>query len=298
MILDLEGPFDLSLSLEAAACFYPLDEAPQRYLRRAVRTPADVAIVEVRQLRREPPRLGAKARGGLHGRQLAALTLRLACADLDLRPFYRLAREDPIMGPLTASLHGLKPLQPATVFESAVIAITEQQLSMAAAYRIRSRLVRHFGESVGDLWVFPGPEAFLHGSDRELAGCGLSRQKAGYLKALARSIADGGIDLESLRAESDDAIRARLLGCHGFGRWSVEHVLLHGFGRPGALPATDVSLQKVVGHYLAAGRRLTAEGAERVLSRFRPFHGLAAFYLSVAYRRPPPGGSAAFEKRR
>lgn len=88
-----------------------------------------------------------------------------------------------------------------------------------------------------------------------------------------------------MRPDPDAEVRARLMDIPGFGRWSVEHVLLHGFGRPGALPSTDISLQKVVGHYLARdGQRLTPERLERALAPFRPYQGLAAFYLSVAYR--------------
>jgi DNA-3-methyladenine glycosylase II len=182
-------------------------------------------------------------------------------------------------------LAGLKPLQPATIFEAAVIAVTEQQLSMAAAYRIRSRLVRRFGECAGDVWLFPCPEQLAKASASELGACGLSRQKIGYVKGLAGVIVSDALDLEAMRPDPDADIRARLMAIPGFGRWSVEHVLLHGFGRPGALPSTDVSLQRVVGHYLANGRRLTAEDLERALAPFQPYDGLAAFYLSVAYRR-------------
>jgi len=284
LILQLVGPFDLPLSLEAATIFYPgVEPAAGGRLRSAIAGPA---VIEVMQLSRRPPRVGLRVSGAPSDQRVCSLVGRMVCADLDLRPFYRLARQDPVMGPVTASLAGLKPLQPATAFEAAVIAITEQQLSMAAAYRIRSRLIHSLGERAEDLWRFPDPERFADAPASELAKCGLSRQKISYLKALARSIVAGERDLESMRRDADAEIRSRLTDIPGFGRWSVEHVLLHGFGRPGALPSTDVSLQKVVGHYLANDQRLTADELEQALAPFRPFQGLAAFYLSVAYRRP------------
>jgi len=283
MILQLVGPFDLVLSLEAAAIFYPgVEPPPGGCLRSAVSGPA---VIELRQLSRRPARVELRVSGAPGDPRVCSLARRMVCADLDLRPFYRLALRDPVMGPVTASLAGLKPLQPATIFEAAVIAITEQQLSMAAAYRIRSRLVHAFGERAQDLWRFPDPDRFAVAPASELARCGLSRQKINYLQALARSIVAGEMDLEATRRAGDAEIRARLTQIPGFGPWSVEHVLLHGFGRPGALPSSDVSLQKVVGHYLADDRRLTADTLERALSPFQPYAGLAAFYLSVAYRR-------------
>jgi DNA-3-methyladenine glycosylase II len=287
MILQLVGPFDLPLSLEAGAIFYPRGEPVQRTLRAAAETGKGPAVVEIAQLPGTPARIAVSvcATGANAIPQLRALAHRLVSADLDLGPFYRLAIPDPVMAPIIASLAGLKPLQPATAFEAAVIAITEQQVSMAAAYRIRSRLVHRLGQRVGDLWLFPSATRFAHTPATELAGCGLSRQKIGYLTALARSIATGELDMESMRGDPDDELRARLSNIRGFGRWSVEHLLLHGFGRPGALPASDVSLQKVIGRYFAAGRRLTPEQLEQALSPFRPYQGLAAFYLSVADRR-------------
>lgn len=292
-ILELDGPFDLALSLEAAAIFYPRVGPHPRTLKVALPAGLGVGVMELMQLSREPAQIGVAVAGVESDLAVRRLAGWLICGDLDLRPFYRLARHDPLMKALTAELAGLKPLQPATIFEAAVIAITEQQLSMAAAYRIRSRLVQCFGERAEDLWLFPGPERLADPSTAELAACGLSRQKIGYLKMLAASIVSGELDLESMRTDPDDEIRARLMGIPGFGGWSVEHILLHGFGRPGALPSSDVSLQKVAGHYLAQGRRLTAIELEQALAPFRPYQGLAAFYLSVAYRRRNGAGQTS-----
>jgi DNA-3-methyladenine glycosylase II len=284
-VLKVAGPFDLPLSLEAAAIFYPRAGPHPRTLKVALRAGPGVAVMELTQLSREPARIGVSLADAESEPRVRGLAGRLICANLDLRPFYRLARHDPVMNSVTAELVGLKPLQPATIFEAAVIAVTEQQLSMTAAYRIRSRLVHRFGERADDLWLFPGPEQLADAPAAELGACGLSRQKIGYLKRLAAGIVSGELDLESMRADPDAEVRARLMDITGFGRWSVEHVLLHGFGRPGALPSTDVSLRKVVGHYLAHGQSLTSNELERALSSFRPWDGLAAFYLSVAYRR-------------
>src|SRR5205807_7824511 len=72
----------------------------------------------------------------------------LVSADLDLGPFYRIVEPHPIMGPIAKALRGLKPLRPLTLFEMAIIAITEQQLSLAAAFHIRTRLIERFGTPV------------------------------------------------------------------------------------------------------------------------------------------------------
>jgi DNA-3-methyladenine glycosylase II len=189
------------------------------------------------------------------------------------------------------SLPGLKPLRPATLFEMAVIAITEQQLSLAAAFHIRARLVRRFGTPFDDLWIFPSPEMLAATSLPDLGNCGLSRRKAEYVKSLAQRIAEGALDLEALRRESDERIRGALVSNRGFGEWSVQYILGRGFGRPDSLPSGDTGLRRVVGQYLAGGRRLTTTELEQALAPFRPFRGLAAFYLAVHWRLRRGAGS-------
>ena len=70
-------------------------------------------------------------------------------------------------------------------FEMLVIAITEQQISLAAAYRIRTRIIERFGDHVNGLWAFPTPRRLSESSTADLMRCGLSQRKAEYVEGLA-----------------------------------------------------------------------------------------------------------------
>jgi DNA-3-methyladenine glycosylase II len=192
------------------------------------------------------------------------------------------------MGPVIAALTGLKPLRPPTLFEMAAIAITEQQLSLAAAFHIRTRLVKRFGTPFNGLWIFPSPHKIATAALPDLAECGLSLRKAQYLQALAHTTLLGGLEFETLAPHADHEISRTVMSNRGFGEWSTQYILARGFGRPDSLPSGDVGLQRVIGHYFAGRRRLTKEELERVLSPFKPFRGLAAFYLSVHWRLRRP----------
>jgi hypothetical protein len=172
------GPFDLPLSLMAEASFLPPLPHSPRSLKLAVRVSGHPAIIEICQRSKVPAVIAASANISIPRSQLTELAQRLTACDLDLRRFYRIAARDPIMGPIAKQLHGFKPLRPPSLFEMAVIAITEQQLSIAAAFHIRSRLVRRFGTPIEDLWVFPTPEVLAEASLHDLALCGLSNRKA------------------------------------------------------------------------------------------------------------------------
>jgi 3-methyladenine DNA glycosylase/8-oxoguanine DNA glycosylase len=63
-----------------------------------------------------------------------------------------------------------------------VIAITEQQLSIVAAFHIRSRLIKKFGTPIANLLLFPRPETLASARLTALRACGLSKQKAEYIR--------------------------------------------------------------------------------------------------------------------
>lgn len=281
----LQGPFNLPLSLQAAACFLP----PQGglvppVLRVATRFARQPAILEIRQTRRSPPEIEAFSTIPLHQRRLQERVQWLASADLDLRRFYRLVAPHPVMGPVARSLNGLKPLRPASLFEMVVIAITEQQLSLTAAFHIRGRLVARFGTPYVGLWIFPAPETLAETPLDDLMNCGLSRRKAEYIKFLAQRVADGTFDLDALAQKTDAEAYADLVNQRGLGPWSAQYILARGLGRHDCLPSDDVNLRRVVGKYFSRGLNLTPSQLEQALLPFAPFRGLAAFYLSVAAR--------------
>ena len=238
----------------------------------------------MRQIRRKPPILEIRTVLPNSASEVKRLARWIIFADLDLRPFYRIAASHPVLGPITKELYGLKPIRPASLFEMLVIAITEQQISMAAAYRIRKRIIERYGERVNGLWVFPTPRRLSESSVAELMRCGLSQRKAEYVKGVANEVTDGLLDLDRLETMSDEDVRFLLLQIRGLGPWSAEYFLVRGLSRPDRIPADDLGIRSVVGRYLGRGLRLSPQGTLRKLSAFKPYRGLAAFYL-LAYER-------------
>ncbi len=114
--------------------------------------------------------------------------------------------------------------------------------------------------------------------------CGLSQRKAEYVKGLADKVANGLLNVNQLETMSDEDVRSLLLQQRGLGPWSAEYFLVRGLSRPDRVPANDLGIRSVVGRYLGRGQRLSATGTMRKLSPFKPYRGLAAFYL-LAYER-------------
>jgi DNA-3-methyladenine glycosylase II len=278
------GPHDFELSSRVAGSFSPDPFQDFSVLRFAVRIRDNPTVLELRQLRRDPATLEIRTNLEDSASEVKQIARWIIFADLDLRPFYRIAASHPVLGPITRELHGLKPMRPASLFEMLVTAITEQQISLAAAYRTRTRIIERFGDHVNGLWAFPTPRRLSESSAADLMTCGLSQRKAEYVKGLAYKVANGLLDLDQLEAMSDEDVRSLLLQVRGLGPWSAEYFLIRGLSRPDRVPADDLGIRSIVGRYLGRGQRLSPQGTMRKLSSFKPYRGLAAFYL-LAYER-------------
>lgn len=281
-VVEVTPPYDLRRSLAVAASFAPTMGSAPRLLRFAARIGGRVGAIEVRQTTTSTLRASFDGRGDR--RAVHRIVAWMVFADLNLRPFYRLAGRHRVLAPILRRFRGLKPMRPVTLFEMAVVAITEQQISLAAAYAIRTRLVERFGYRAEGCWAFPDARRLAAAPLRQLRSTGLSRAKAGYVRALARDLEDGRLDLEAISALPEADAREALMNIRGFGPWSADYVLVRGMARPDRVPLDDLGVRDVVGRLLGSGARASSSEAGQLLAPFAPYRGLAAFYL-LAHER-------------
>jgi DNA-3-methyladenine glycosylase II len=154
--------------------------------------------------------------------------------------------------------------------------IVSQQVSVASANaifgRLESRLAPLEAHNV------------LGADDEALRACGLSTPKMRALRALARAIAEEGLDLGALGSlPAPDAHRA-LVAVSGIGPWTADIFLLFCLGHPDAFPAGDLALQEAARLALGLEQRPDARGLETIAERWRPWRGVAARMLWAYYR--------------
>ena len=214
---------------------------------------------------------------------LRELLRNMFATPFDFDSFRRVAKTDRLMNTISRELVGLRPIAPPSIFEALVIAITEQQISLEAAIAIRSRLIEKYGDVVkfrGRMfYAFPTATCLAAAKPSHMRGVGLSQGKALYISQLARKIAANQLDLEQLREMEDDAAVAALTKIKGIGPWTAEYALVRGMGRVNSLPADDLGIQRAVSQAYFKGKRVSSKEVRRVLSRFSPYSGIAAFYL-------------------
>ncbi len=208
---------------------------------------------------------------------------------MDLKPFYRVAKKDPVLAKLVERLEGLKAPRTETVFEALVDSIIEQQISLDVARALQLRLIKRFGEEAkidGDIYyTFPRPEALGHAEIAEMRNLGLSVRKAEYVRDSAKAVVDGKIDLESMRGRSNtDDLIEELTNLRGVGRWTAELVIIRGMGRFEAVPADDLGIKRTVSRFYFDGKAASADQVRELARNWGEWSGLASFYLLMAER--------------
>jgi DNA-3-methyladenine glycosylase II len=195
-------------------------------------------------------------------------------------------------GPLAERLRrylGLRPLAIPDPFEALVWAILGQQINVAFAARLKRVLLERYGRIVEvdgqPFRLFPGPERLADVTLEELRPLQFSRQKALYVRELARALVDGQVDLEALRVRSDEEVVAEITRLKGIGRWTAEYLLLRGFGRPDAIPAGDMGLRAMVGRLHGLGRNASEPEVRQAAEPFAPYRGYLAMSLWFALQQ-------------
>jgi len=202
----------------------------------------------------------------------------------DFDQFYAIARRDSAMRNIAKKLRGLRPIRPPTIFESVIIAITEQQISLYAAIAIRSRLVQRSGNTITregrTFYGFPTPESLAKAKPAGLRKVGLSAAKARYIAEFSKKIANDEFDLNGLSRMDDEQAVAELTKLRGIGEWTAKYTLVRGMGRVNSLPADDLGIRRAVSQIYFKGRNVSSEEVSNILTKkFAPYSGIAAFYL-------------------
>jgi DNA-3-methyladenine glycosylase II len=196
-------------------------------------------------------------------------------ADLD-HAIARLIDTDPRFGPVLARA-GRPPLRRrADGFAGLTSIVVSQQVSTASAKAIWERLNLAFDPL--------DHTAVLGARSAKLARAGLSAPKIRTLKAIAKAIDRGDLNLPALVDKPAEEAHAALTAVHGIGPWTADIYLLFCLGHADAWPAGDLALQEATRLVLALKTRPTVKEMGPLAEAWRPWRGAAACMLWTYYR--------------
>jgi AraC family transcriptional regulator, regulatory protein of adaptative response / DNA-3-methyladenine glycosylase II len=181
---------------------------------------------------------------------------------------------DPLLASLVAARPGLRLPGAWDGFEAAVRAVLGQQVSVAAARTLATRLVLKHGHAVDGVdglhCLFPTPAQLM---TAELESLGVTRARAATIRAIAAALVAQEVDFAI--DTPLDAFVARWTALPGIGPWTAHYIALRALSHPDAFPAEDLVLRRVAGD----GAPLTARALLARAEGWRPWRGYAVIHL-------------------
>ncbi len=172
--------------------------------------------------------------------------------------------------------HGHPPMwtRPAT-FQTLILTILEQQVSLASAYAAFRKLKEKIG--------YVTPEKILLLSDEELRSCYFSRQKIVYARELAKAIQSKQLRLKKFSNAPEAEIRHELKKIKGIGDWTVDVYLMHALQRSDLFPLGDIALVNSLKEVKKLHPQTTKEDMLAIAESWRPYRTIASMILWHAY---------------
>lgn len=153
-------------------------------------------------------------------------------------------------------------------FVSMVHLILEQQVSIASAQACMDKLALHLGEIT--------PQNILKTTDEDLKKCGISRQKANYIKNLSEKTISNEFSFESLEKLPEEEVYQNLISLKGVGRWTAEVFMLFCMQKTNVFPVGDIAIQHTMRELFNCQ---TIEEMEIFSEIWKPNKSLATFLL-------------------
>ncbi|MEV6526927.1 AlkA N-terminal domain-containing protein [Longispora sp. NPDC051575] len=166
---------------------------------------------------------------------------------------------DPVLAGSVRDAPGIRIPRAVDGFEVTVRAVVGQQISVAAACGVAARLVRD--------GLFPDAPALLELPDEAFS---MPAKRRETLRALARAVVDGDVDLEP--GADRDAAEQALLALPGIGPWTAGYVALRALGAPDVLLDTDLVIRRTA-------HRLGITDLPAHAERWRPWRSYAMLHL-------------------
>jgi AraC family transcriptional regulator of adaptative response / DNA-3-methyladenine glycosylase II len=175
----------------------------------------------------------------------------------DPAPIARHFRRDDVLGPLVRRFPGTRVPGAWDGFEMAIRAIVGQQISVAGATTLMTRIATRHGVT---------PQSLM----RARTNPGMPQTRWNSIRGLARAVSRGEVTF-TRGATLEESID-RLTAMPGIGPWTAHYIAMRALREPDAFPHSDLGLRKAVGMIPATELLARAEA-------WRPYRAYAAILL-------------------
>lgn len=189
-----------------------------------------------------------------------------------------LIRADSHLGELIKAQRPIVRTPRTDYFASLARAIIGQQVSVAAATAIYDRL---------EVATRMQPEQVLYLTEEQVRRIGLSRQKATYLRDLARHFVEQPTAYSHLGQATDEEVVAELTTVKGIGTWTAQMFLMFTLARLDVFAPGDAGLQRAMCQLYEWDAVPPPATLESVAETWRPYRTVACWHLWASLSNTP-----------
>jgi DNA-3-methyladenine glycosylase II len=130
----------------------------------------------------------------------------------------------------------------------------------------------------------PHPELVINTNHEQLRSCGLSNQKANYVKNLATYFLDQPIEKKHWNKFEDEEIIQMLSSIKGIGKWTVQMTLMFTLERPNVFPIDDLIIKNSVIYYYNLDKtdKNLIQNVHKIAEKWSPYRSFACYYFWAA----------------
>lgn len=219
---------------------------------------------------------------------------RILGTDLDLRPLYDKAADDPVLGPKLTDLYGLKRMARANLFEDTVNRIIQMRLShkptaRKMVYKVRKNygsLITAGGKNVP---AWPRPHQLVKASPMSIRKLGPTKRKGEFIIGFAEDLLSGEQDLDQLENADPQTFYETIKEVRGVGPTSAQQLMLFR-NRPDAAFPSHKSKGKEKGHrrwiimsYGGDPNNTSEEEFQQIITNWEGYESAALEFLFVSW---------------
>lgn len=140
--------------------------------------------------------------------QANSVLARILGTNINLKPFYEQASDDPVLGPKMNEFYGLKRMARGNLLEDIINRIVQMRLShkptaKKMVFRVRDAYGAHLTHNGKKLPAWPRPYQLAKANPAQIRKLGPTLKKGEYLVGLAQDMLGGNVDLEYLDKEAE-----------------------------------------------------------------------------------------------
>ena len=214
--------------------------------------------------------------------------------EMDLRPLYDNAADDPLLGDMLSTLYGLKRMTRANLFEDILYRIVQMQMNHKPTaklmmYRVREAYGTALMYGSRSIPAWPRPLQLMKADPANIRKMGPTLRKGEYMVGLANDIVAGEVDMDHLSECEPQEFYDRITKIRGIGPSAGQDLMMMRGRTDAVFPSEkkggeEKGLRRwIISSYGENPHKISEKKFQELIQNWKGYEGAALEFLYVNY---------------